>query len=179
MGKKITASMSVSSLQDAAKEIENYKKDLLQKCNSFIKGILDRGYIVARNNATGTFGGYITIEKRFDNAVNGIKGILYATDSGDIVSQFKHGGEVISVNISPLLMCEFGSGLVAENPKGIAGVGTGTNSLFGHANEDGWYFIDIDNNLRYATGYKPHAPMYKALLKMESDIMEVAREVFR
>lgn len=175
----INISINQNSKNRVQAYIDEYANNLRDMCLKFIDNLLDSGYEIATANTTGTFAGYITISKQVEENEDGIKGILYATDSGNITNYFKHSGEIVSVDISPLLMCEFGSGLVAKNPLNIAGVGQGTLNTYGHAfDKNGWWFVTEDNRVIHSVGYTPHAPMYKALIKMQEEVMNIAKEVF-
>lgn len=175
----ITVKMNQQSLLRVEKQIDKYAKDLRNKCVRFVTKMLDCGYEVAVSNATGTFGKYITIAKNIDSNEQGIKAILYATDSGNIESVYKTKEGEKSISISPLLMLEFGSGFKAENPLGIEGVGQGSHPEQKHAFDvNGWWFMTTDNQWIHSYGYSPHAPMYKAQLEMENKMIEIAKEVF-
>ena len=174
-----TVKINQQSLQKVSKDIERYAKNLRNKCVLFVEKMLDCGYEVAKSNSTGTFGGYITISKQLDKSIDGIKAILYATDSGNIESVYKTKEGEKSISISPLLMIEFGSGFKAENPLNVDGVGQGTHPDQTHAfDSNGWWFQTLDGNWIHSYGYSPHAPMYKAQLEMIDKISSIAKEVF-
>ena len=60
-------------------------------------------------------------------------------------------------------MIEFGSGLRAQNPKNIPGVGTGTFPGQTHASDpNGWWYMDLEGNWNHSYGITPQMPMYKA-----------------
>ena len=178
MSTKIKISLSTSSIQSAINEIKRYKSDLQSKCELFVKELAQCGIQVAQTNV-GSFGKYITFTVNIEQNTYGCKAIMIATNTGIIKSEWKTKDGVKSADISPLLMCEFGSGLKAENPKHIAGVGTGTFPNQTHAEDpNGWWYMDLQGKWHHSFGITPKMPMYKASLEITSNIIKTARTVF-
>ena len=76
-------------------------------------------------------------------------------------------------------MLEFGSGLKAENPANIPGVGTGTFPGGKHGTEPGWYYMDLEGKWHYSTGISPKMPMYNAGKELREKVVAIAREIFK
>lgn len=180
---KIKLHTNANKLKSINKQIRQYETSFEKKCRQFLTMLIESGYIVALNNKDGTFGSYITIKKEYKDTSKGFQAIMIATDSGDITRYYLRkndsGNEYVEeYDISPLLMIEFGSGLQAENPKNIPGVGTGSLDKYGHANQPDWYFKTLDGVWVKGTGYYPHQPMTKAFEEIQQNVSEIAREVF-
>ena len=179
MPKKITMNLSVSSIQNAIKELRQYQYDLDRKCEIFCQRLAELGIQTAKEN-TGNFGKYISFTYEVKDRTKGCKAVMVATNTGIIHSEWQTKEGVKSADVSPILMCEFGSGLKAENPKGISGVGTGTFPGQTHAEDpNGWYWMDLDGEWHHSYGVTPKMPMYHASIEMILNIQKIAREVFR
>lgn len=179
MGKTISFYLSEESVRNAARQLQAYSDGLQAKCDLFAKRLMERGISVAKAN-TGNFGKYIVFQMQTQSQGDGCKGILYATQTGFIKSQWKTKDGIESRDVSPLLMAEFGSGRYAENPMKVDGVGQGTFPEQTHAfDANGWYWQDaVTDEWHHSYGINPSAPMYKAYLAMEEQLLIVAREVF-
>ena len=179
MPKTITMTLSQSSIQNAIKELRQYQNDLNRKCEIFCQRLAELGIQTAKEN-TGNFGKYISFTYEVKDRTKGCKTVMVATNTGIIHSEWQTKEGVKSADVSPILMCEFGSGLKAENPKGIPGVGTGTFPGQTHAEDpNGWYWMDLDGEWHHSYGVTPKMPMYHASIEMILNIQKIAREVFR
>ena len=179
MAKTITIKLNQSSIQNAIKELKQYQNDLDRKCEIFCQRLAELGIQTAKEN-TGNFGKYISFTYEVKDRTKGCKAVMVATNTGIIHSEWQTKEGVKSADVSPILMCEFGSGLKAENPKGIPGVGTGTFPGQTHAEDpNGWYWMDLDGEWHHSYGVTPKMPMYHASIEMILNIRKIAREVFR
>ena len=179
MARKISFSLSQSSIQNAIKEIRAYQNELPTKCEILCRRLAAEGIIVA-NGYIGTsgFGKYIHLSSAISPQQMGCGAILYMRDTSMITSEWRTLDGVKSAEISPMLMLEFGSGLSAQNPKGIPGVGTGTFPGGTHGNEPGWYYMDLEGNWHYSSGVTPKMPMYHTGNNLRTKIIAIAKEVF-
>ena len=178
MPKTITMTLSQSSIQNAIKELRQYQNDLNRKCEIFCQRLAELGIQTAKEN-TGNFGKYISFTYEVKDRTKGCKAVMVATNTGIIHSEWQTKEGVKSADVSPILMCEFGSGLKAENPNGIPGVGTGTFPGQTHAEDpNGWYWMDLDGEWHHSYGVTPKMPMYHASIEMILNIRKIAKEVF-
>ena len=176
--KKFSSDLSVDGIEKLKKQLMDYKQGLNNKCKSFIQRLADEGIVVAKQNV-GNFGKYITFSTTITSENNGYHGIMLATNTGIITSQWLTKEGEKSADVSPLLMIEFGSGLRAQNPKNIPGVGTGTFPGQTHASDpNGWWYMDLEGNWNHSYGITPQMPMYKASIEMHKKITSIAIEVF-
>lgn len=181
MSKKITIGKNGVDFKQAADMIREYKSSLHTKCQQLCKELCAAGVTVARAQIGNSgFGRYIRLSSEITPEQAGCKAVLYMEDSSKIKSEWRTLDGVKSAEISPSLMIEFGSGLKAENPAGIAGVGTGTFPGQTHAeNPSGWWYMDLNNVWHHSTGVSPKMPMYFAGKEMREKVVELAREVFK
>lgn len=179
MAKKITMSLSVSSIQNAIKELRQYQSDLNRKCEELCRRLTQEGILIAQAHiGSSGFGKYIHLGSEITPQQAGCKAILYMEDTTKIKSEWQTKEGVQSAEVSACLMLEFGSGLKAENPANIPGVGTGTFPGGKHGNEPGWYYMDLEGKWHYSTGVSPKMPMYYAGKELREKVATIAKEVF-
>lgn len=179
MSKRIKATLSQSSIQQAIREIEQYKQEMLTKCRTVAERLCGVGIQIATENAGG-YGKYITFYRELIPEKSGVKAVMVATNTGLIKSEWRTQDGEKSVDISPLLMAEFGSGLRANNPNASKfGMGTGTFPGQTHAEDpEGWWYMDLEGNWHHSFGVTPTMPMFKAAQEMSKNISRVVKEVF-
>lgn len=177
--RKFSTDLSVKGIMNLKKQITDYRDNLLpSRCQELVRKLAESGILVAKQNV-GNFGKYITFSVKTEQNTNGCKAIMLATNTGIIHSEWQTKEGVKSADVSPLLMVEFGSGLRAENPMNIPGVGTGTFPGQTHAeNPEGWWWMDLDGEWHHSYGITPKMPMYKASMEMYTRVIAIAREVF-
>lgn len=180
MAKCISLGLSQHEINNAIKEVKAYQSDLNRKCELLCKKMTAEGITIAQAHiGSSGFGKYIRLGSEIAPQQAGCKAVFYMEDSNKIVSQWQTLEGVKSAEISPSLMIEFGSGLKAENPANIPGVGTGTFPGGTHGNEPGWYYMDLNGEWHHSTGISPKMPMYYAGKELREKVVAIAREVFR
>ena len=145
MSKKVLKAniFSPSSIQELQKQLGNYKESLNDKCEQFVRELAESGISVAKQNV-GSYGKYITFSVKAEQNQNGCKGVLVASNTGIIKSEWRTQDGVKTADVSPLLMAEFGSGMKAENPMNVPGVGQGTFPGGTHGNDpSGWWWMAL------------------------------------
>lgn len=179
MAKTISFGLSVSEIQNAIKEIKTYQNDLNRKCEELCRKLSTEGIVIVKSHIGDSgFGKYIHLGSKITQQQAGCKAIVYMEDTAKVKSDWQTLEGVKSATISPTLMLEFGSGLKAENPMGVPGVGTGTFPGGKHGSEPGWYYLDLDGNWHYSTGISPKMPMYYTGKELRKKVVSIAREVF-
>lgn len=181
MAKKISFGLSVKEVQNAIKEIREYQNDLNRKCEELCRRLCGEGIQIAQAHIGNSgFGRYIHLSSVITPQQAGCRAVFYMEDSQKIVSQWKTLEGVKSAEVSPSLMIEFGSGLKAENPANIPGVGQGTFPGQTHAEDTGgWYYMDLNGKWHHSTGVSPKMPMYFAGKELRDMVVAIAREVFK
>lgn len=181
MSKKISINLSVSSIQAAIKEVKAYQNDLNRKCEELCRRLTAEGISIAQAHiGSSGFGKYIHLGSEITPQQVGCKAVFYMEDSSKIVSQWQTLEGVKSAEVSPSLMIEFGSGLKAENPASVPGVGTGTFPGGTHgADAGGWYYMDLNGEWHHSTGISPKMPMYHAGKELREKVLSIAGDVFK
>lgn len=179
MAKKISFGLSVKEVQAAIKEVKAYQADLNRKCELLCKRLAAEGIAIAQAHiGSSGFGKYIHLGSEITPQQAGCKAVFYMEDSSKIVSQWQTLDGTKSSEVSPSLMIEFGSGLKAENPSNIPGVGTGTFPGGTHGNEPGWWYMDLNGEWHYSTGISPKMPMYYVGKELRGKVLSITRDVF-
>lgn len=180
MAKKISFGLSVREIESAIKEVKTYQSDLNRKCEELCRRLTAEGIVIAQAHiGSSGFGKYIHLGSEITPQQAGCKAVFYMEDSSKIVSQWQTLEGVKSAEISASLMIEFGSGLKAENPANIPGVGTGTFPGGTHGNEPGWYYMDLNGEWHHSTGTSPKMPMYFAGKELGDKVVKIAKEVYK
>lgn len=177
MSTVINAELSCESLEALKKRLLEYRdRDLPQKIEKFVNGLLQEGLSVARTKVSESpLGKYITLTTDISPSAMGCNGILLAKGA----VQEHEGYEPFSI----LLAVEFGAGVhynPVPNPKAeLLGYGVGTFPGQTHAFDDMWWFWDEKSQEWRAThGIKATMPMYNATEEMIAKIVQIARTAF-
>lgn len=162
--KKISIDLSVSSIEKAIKEIEEYKAELQKKCNVFLTELVNAGYKVAQATLMA-----IPEEEKKDTMIE--------------VIQESNNSFAISMHGEKFLFVEFGAGIAfsqPQNPKASEfGMGLGTYPDQTHAyQEEGWWYTAEDGQSKHSRGNAPYMPMYKAGVEIRRQVSQIAKEVF-
>lgn len=183
----IDLTFSQSSIDNAVKQIEAYRDSIEKKNAEFISKLADLGITMARNANTSTdYAGYITFTKQINPSQDGKATGKVSGKSPLVLVAWLNGNGIKEALVSPILMAEFGSGQFASDASGkpnagVAkrlGYGRGTFPRQKHANEDQWFWQDLNWELQSSSGIEPDMPMWIAATQMKMEIAMVARQVF-
>lgn len=181
MAKHISFGLSQREIQAAIKEVKAYQSDLNRKCELLCEKLTTEGISIAQAHiGSSGFGKYIHLGSEITPQQAGCKAVFYMEDSQTITRRWQTKEGVKSVTLSPGLLLEFGSGLEAENPAGIAGVGQGSFPGQTHAfDSGGWSYMDLGGMWHHTTGVEPEMPIYFAGKELREKILSIARDVFK
>lgn len=185
---KITLSLKESDITQTIQRLKEAQVRIRKASDLFVERLADAGIEVARGNSKEygafiVFSKYVSLYGKDDHVA-----IMYAQKTTDLVRKWWKNGELVSVEIDPLLMEEFGSGFKAYVPKDLkyadsnllSNVGQGTFPGQTHADDpDGWSWTDENGVYHHSFGEGPGQPMYNAREAMYQQIYRIAREVFR
>lgn len=178
--KQLSISLDSKSINNAIKQLKDYKTSLQSKTKELISRLIDEGIEVAEQN-TGGYGKYIKFSKNVKGRYS-VVGFLIAEDSSKIIAEWDYKGDKKTAELSPLLLSEFGSATMAEVLFDIAGVGQGTFPGQTHAFESRWWYKewteDGTGEWKLGHGVQPTHPMHEADMAMLQKVEEIAREVF-
>lgn len=155
-----------SGINDAIKELEDYKTELYGKLEAFISGLVSSGVQVASACVAGTKGD---------------------SDIPDVTYEVDAEGEIVKAQIAivgnDVLFVEFGSGIQfnpSDHPQAAEfGYGIGTYPSEHPPNRaifpGYWYYGDG----RLSVGTQATMPIYNASESMRNEIIQKAVEAFR
>lgn len=189
MSRRISLNIfSESSIKAALKEIKDYKRELIGKCEVFVRKLSEAGIETARATLdTGDkdnpgLGKYIMFSTEVNPEKYGVSAILVASNTGLITSEwYISEKETRTADVSPILMAEFGAGIIAGNERASEfGMGTGTFPGQKHAEDpNGWWYKSVsDGEWHHSRGMKALMPVDSAAQAMHQRIVEIAQEVF-
>ena len=175
---KYTIGLDTEQISNLIDNLKSYNENLKIQCIAFVTKLAESGIKTAKANC-GKWGEYIVFKKEVEGTDDGCIGIMYAYDGEKVISSWKYKGSTKSVEVSPLLMAEFGSGWKAKVLDDVEGVGQGTFPGETHAFDPrGWWWETPDGVKHHSTGEAPTFPMHSASLDMVFKIEEIAKEVF-
>lgn len=178
MAKKILkADLSVSSIRQLQKELEKYRDSLEYKARLLAEKLIEKGITVAQTDIDESpLGKYISIKTDITPEQAGCRAIMTAI-----------GETMESEGYAPfntLLAVEFGAGIhynPIPNPNADKfGLGVGTFPGQIHAFEDYWFYWNEEKREWLPThGVKATMPMYNASIAMATDVIKIAKEIFK
>jgi hypothetical protein len=168
-----------------AQDLLDYETTLKDKLRIFRERLADKGILVAQANVSQGFGSYIAFYR--EDGADSVT--VVAKEVGQIISSWLRYGTEMYVYISPLLMAEFGAGSHAvywEDSKGSQSsvlsdgteIGRGSFPDQTHADEDSWWYMDLNKDWHRASGVTPTRPMHNAVIEIVTQVERTAREVF-
>ena len=170
--------LSQQSIDEAIKQVEQYKRDLARKNALFIDRLKDYGievldsYMRSIPNPTGA-----------SSIDSGTDYWNYDTSGSESSSAGTKATAYIRVDGERMLYVEFGYGVNAvETPHPTGLYGAGTNSPAGHGTDPkGWWYVGQDGESHHTYGDVAFAPVWNTALHLNSNqdiIRSIAKEVF-
>lgn len=153
--------LSESEIDRAIKEVKQFKKEFLQKCNELVAALTDYGVEVARVKVAELDAVYT------GELMNSIDGYYSPTFNVGIIKAGAYYAAYV----------EFGTGVVGSrsphpNPDGWA------YDVNSHGDEGWVYYDDETGKFRWTKGFKSRPFMYNTARQLEKDCARIAREVF-
>lgn len=177
--KKLTATLSISSIGKLQDDLRKYQSDIAKKTEAFIIKLAESGIpVIDENMAKATF----TVDE---------KGIQSGADPQHYthIKLKSFGGHFIADLITEgkeLLFIEFGAGVyyngaagTSPHPKGGEfGYVIGSYGK-GHGVQKVWGYYADSGELILTHGVEATMPVYKASLEIAQNVVKIAREVFK
>ena len=159
MPKRIDISLTDASIKSGIKELQKYKRWIIDKEAELRSRLASLGATVAS----------IEFSRAIYNGSNDVS--VRVDDTGSVAVIYAEGESVAFI--------EFGSGIkygYGHPQAGEHGMGPGTYPGKGHwDNEKGWWY----GHGQHSYGNPPAMAMYDAVQKMTEELTRIAREVFR
>jgi len=166
MSKKISFGLSVSEVDNAVKELRQYKSEITYKCQRFAERLAEEGVYIARvkiaeYNAIYTSELLDSINHEYGGSIqDGSKWIIYT-----------------GCEYAPFI--EFGTGIVgSQNPHPDTSIANWKYDINEHG-EAGWfYFNERDGKWHWTKGMQSRPFMFETGQELRKIIVKIAREVF-
>lgn len=169
MAKKISISLSEKSIQNAIKELNQYKNDLKRKNDEFVKRLAELGIPIINQNIASAAG---DSDKSHNTYIK-------INSFGD------YSQATLVCEGHDLLFIEFGAGVFyngsvgsSPHPKGAElGYTIGSYGK-GQGKNDFWFYYADSGESVMSHGTESTMPVYKASIDIMQNIRRIAREVF-
>ena len=169
MAKKISISLSQKSIQNAIKEIEVYKRQLIERNELFVRRLAELGIPIIDQNIAAAQG---DSDKSHNTYIK--------------INSFGSYSEArLVVEGKDLLFIEFGSGVhyngsagTSPHPKGEEFGYTIGSYGKGQGSKDFWFYYADTGEAVMSHGTEATMPVYKASVEIIQNIRRIAREVF-
>lgn len=170
MPKTIKMNLSAGSIQNAVKELQKYKADLMRKQQVFIDRLAKIGLNVAQQ----------TMESIPPDEKGSYYTEIMNNSRGDIV------GAAIRLSGDKILFLEFSTGITYgtdayPTPAGDKyGMGTypSKKAKSDWDNPNGWWYVDDNGQKHHSYGNRAYMPMYHAEEAIILAVRQIAKEVF-
>lgn len=164
--KNISMGLSSESIDQAIREVRDFRRKLEKCCNDLIRELTDQGVIVAKMNVMSM------------NAV--LTGQLEESISGIFNARNRVG--VIYTTVPYAVYVEYGTGIVGEaspndNPEGEIEWSYDINN---HGDKGWWYYATIDgkSGFHWTKGMPARPFMYNTLRWLQQNAPDVAARMF-
>lgn len=164
------------SIQNAIKQIEQYRDDLPRKCQEICRRLSEEGVRVADAAINSVpIGKTITLTTDINPSKMGCQAIMKMTGRETRTED----GRIFYT----ALAIEFSAGVryasTASPRASDFGMGTGTFPDSKHSWQmDGWYYLGDDGNWHHSFGVQASHPLYSAGMEMRQKIDSIVKEVF-
>ena len=164
MGKTtISFGLNEKDINRAIKELENYRKEFLRKCNELIRQLTDYGYEFAKMEVL-RMGAFDT-----GNLADSIQGYFDPNV----------GIGFIRAECWYAVYVEFGTGVVGAGAAHPAAGAHGWNYDANHHGDSGWvYFSDRDGQFHWTKGQISNPFMYNTMRELQRKAVDMAKSVF-
>jgi hypothetical protein len=168
--KTITFKLSEHSIENAIKQVEQYKNSLIHRKNKqFLELLVKEGLEVIESTMSNVEGD--------SDTTHSVK-VRYTADGNARECKITLTGKDVA-------FIEFGAGVHYNTPVGSSpnphgeklGFTIGSYG-FGNGKRDSWFYYDENKVPHRSYGTKAAMPMYKAEMEMLKKINKVAREVY-
>lgn len=182
--KNISVKLNANDISKAINALEEYKERLQWKSEIFVERLADVGIKVAKQNILVEDNGVVVdrsglvyFEKDVASSVDGATCIVvpYSNPYITVWKRSENGKELLTAEVDPLLMAEFGSGANAiDGHKGTFPSETAKDNVAHGA----WAWFDEGGVKHVSTGNVPSRPIYNAKEEIVRQIQNIAKEVF-
>ena len=163
MKKQIRLSLDVSSIDNALREIEAYKKFIAEKTQELTRRLAEIGL----EQASVLFAGAMY------KGTNDVECSIESTERGYKV--IAKGATVWFIEFGTGVFYNKNEAYPGVRPPGVLGIGEYGQ---GKGKRMGWVYLDESGERQFTQGNPPAAAMFNASEKIKKDVLQICREVF-
>lgn len=165
MAKRVfKADLSVSSIRNLQKQLQDYQKDLVRKCEEFVRRLAERGVDIAKMKITDYDAIYT--------------GELLASINAEQGAVIQNGARwIVYTNCPWAKFVEFGTGIVGKNSPHPGTSIVGWKYDVNEHGEKGWFYFR-DGEWHWTKGLPSRPFMWETSLQLTQEIVKTAKEVF-
>ena len=157
----IKFTLDENEIDRAIKEVEQFKKEILEKCNQLVEALTDYGVEVAKLQVAKLDAVYT------GELMNSIEGYYSPSTNVGIIKAGAYYAAYV----------EFGTGVVGSTSPHPDSQGW-QYDINNHG-DSGWvYYDDNSGEFKWTKGFKSRPFMYNTARQLEKDCEKIAREVF-
>lgn len=165
MAKKILKSdLSVSGIKALQKQLQDYQKDITQKCEEFARKMAEKGIEIAKMKITDYKAIYT---EELLKSINSEQGAVIQNGATWIVY----------TNCPWAKFVEFGTGIVGERSPHPNSSIIGWKYDVNEHGEKGWFYFR-DGEWYWTKGMPSRPFMYETAMELQQEIVKTAKEVF-
>lgn len=163
MGKTISFGLSEKEIEKAIKTLKVHRKEMESKINELIQVLVDKGVDIARVEVE-TLGAFDTgnLEESIEGFFNPNTGI-----------------GIIKTDVPYAFYVEFGTGINGKGSPHPEANKEGWSYDVNNHGVDGWWYIDKKGKRRWTQGMPSRPFMYNTLIKLQEELPQIVREVFK
>ena len=157
----IRFSLEEKDIDRAIREVKQFKREFLDKCNELVKELTEHGAKVAKVKVA-------ELDAIYTGALmNSIEGYYSPTTNVGIIKAGTYYAAYV----------EFGTGVVGSQSR-HPNPGKWQYDINGHGDEGWVYYDDESGKFRWTKGFKSRPFMYNTARELERDCKKIAEEVF-
>lgn len=157
----IRFTLDEKDINRAIREVEQFKKEFLEKCNRLVEALTDEGVKIAKIKVAELDAVYT------GELMNSIEGYYSPTYNVGIIKAGAYYAAYV----------EFGTGVVGKQSPHPTPNGW-QYDVNAHGDEGWVYYDDESGKFRWTKGFKSRPFMYNTARQLEKDCMKIAKEVF-
>lgn len=162
--KPLKADLSISSIRNLQKQLQDYQKDLTKKCEEFVRKLAKKGVEIAKMKITDYDAIYT--------------GELLASINSEQGAVIQNGATwIVYTNCPWAKFVEFGTGIVGEHSPHPNTSIVGWKYDVNEHGEKGWFYFR-DGEWYWTKGMPSRPFLYETAMDLRQEVVKTAREVF-
>lgn len=162
--KTLKADLSISSIRNLQKQLQDYQKDLTKKCEEFVRRLAEKGVEIAKMKIADYDAIYT--------------GELLASINSEQGAVIQNGATwIVYTNCPWAKFVEFGTGIVGEHSPHPNTSIVGWKYDANEHGEKGWFYFR-DGEWHWTKGMPSRPFMHETAMDLRKEIVKTAKDVF-